>query len=591
MANRRLIWKITPAYLLIIGVCTAVAGWSVGEAVQHFHMSRTARQLEHKGNLVVHQVTDLVNGDGDQLQTLCEILGPSAGIRITIVGPNGLVLGDSEKDPGVMENHGNRPEIRLALDGKVGRSIRYSSTLGIQMMYLARPLRHDDQIVAVVRSAIPLTDLRHALWSVYKRIAMGGLVMSIIAVALTLFIFSRYVSKPLQDLQQGAMRFAAGRLDQVLLEPESQEIGALAQSLNTMARQLNDKIGTITQQSQEREAILSSMIEGLLAVDAQERIISTNSAAAELLHFDPAAAIGRRVVEVIRNPDLQKLITETLGSHEPSEGEVVLHVDGHDRFLQAQGTVLSDARGTGLGAVMVLHDVTRLRHLETIRRQFVANVSHELKTPITAIKAAVETILDDPSHAIQGTGQFLRIIARQADRLNAIVEDLLSLARIEQEERLGQMEPEPGRLAPVMRSAVETCQAKATEKHIDLAVEADTDLTATMIAPLLEQAIVNLLDNAIKYSPDQCKVWVKAHATESEVVVTVKDEGPGIATQHQPRLFDRFYRIDKARSRSVGGTGLGLAIVKHIALLHKGYVSLDSTVGVGSTFRMHLPVK
>ncbi len=358
--------------------------------------------------------------------------------------------------------------------------------------------------------------------------------------------------------------------------------------MNRMARQLSERIQTILRQQNEHEAMVSSMEEGVLAIDNSGTIISLNATCATLLGGEPDQFKGRLVHEVIRKRELLEFVKSALASTSPVDGD--LRVFGsQDRWLSAHGAALYDAQRRKIGVLVVLHDVSRLRHLENVRRDFVANVSHELRTPITSIKGFVETLLDGALDDRENAVRFLRIMLRQADRLDAIVGDLLTLSRIEKGSEEQWIELAPEAVAPVLQAAVEMCEMKAADKGIRLELTCPDKLTARINAPLLEQAVVNLVDNAIKYSGSGSTIEVRAAEDEASVVIRVEDHGCGIESRHLPRLFERFYRVDKARSRELGGTGLGLAIVKHIILAHRGSVSVESTVGTGSTFSLRLP--
>ncbi|MEM1027414.1 MAG: ATP-binding protein [Planctomycetota bacterium] len=356
-------------------------------------------------------------------------------------------------------------------------------------------------------------------------------------------------------------------------------------------RQLTERLGGAERRRSELEAVLSSMVEGVLAIDGEERVISLNRAAALMLSLEPKRAVGRPIQEVVRNAALQGLVAEVLSGSAsvPASGELSLRLNPgsstDDRSIQAHAASVRDAEGRHAGAVVVLHDITRLRRLESVRRDFVANVSHEIKTPISAIKAAVETLLDDETMPVGPRQNFTGIIARQTDRLDAIIEDLLSLTRLEQEGASVVDEIEPHPVASVLRAACETCQAKAHAKSIELQIDTEP-LTAQVVPTLLEQALVNLIDNAIKYSPAQTVVQIKAERRNEEVMISVADEGRGIEPEHLPRVFERFYRTDRARSRQLGGTGLGLSIVKHIAESLGGKARVTSQLGEGSTFTL-----
>jgi two-component system phosphate regulon sensor histidine kinase PhoR len=413
---------------------------------------------------------------------------------------------------------------------------------------------------------------------------------SIVGVAL--FVLSVIVFRSLRELGRAADHLAQGDFNHGINVKGPLPVRGLAGRLNEMAGQLQSRLATVVQQRNELGAVLSSMSEGVVAIDLEERIISLNRAAAQLLSLAPTWAIGRPIHEALRNSALQSFVGRTLTENAPLQQEITLRPSSgtgdEARYVQAVSAVLRDAAGRGFGVVVVLHEVTQLRRLELIRREFVANVSHEIKTPVSAIRAATETLQNGQEHDPEQVKRILGIVGRQSERLGQIVEDLLSLARIEQREQ--QMTQELGNepLLPVLRAATETCQAKAEQKQISLSVDCSQALRAHIDRPLLEQAVVNLIDNAVKYSPSGTTVQIRGWAGEAESVIAVTDQGRGIEPEHLPRVFERFYRTDKARSRAVGGTGLGLSIVKHVAEVQGGRVSVDSNPGRGSEFRIHL---
>jgi two-component system phosphate regulon sensor histidine kinase PhoR len=386
----------------------------------------------------------------------------------------------------------------------------------------------------------------------------------------------------------GAERFAGGDLAHRLPIPDSQELSVLARTLNRMASELEERIRAITRERNERQAILSSMIEGVIVVDAEQRVVELNRTAARWLRVDAEAVEGRTLPEAVRNADLLRFVTRTLSGEGPLEEDLVIH-NGAKRFLQLHGTLVRDADDRRIGALVVLHDVTRLRRLETMRRDFVANVSHEIRTPITSIKGFAETLQGGSTRSPDDVNRFLGIIAKEADRVSAVVEDLLTLARIEDEAERAQLALEEGNLRDFLEAAVEACRKRAARSSVELELACPDDLTGRINPSLLEQAVVNLIDNAIKYSPAGETVRVEAMIEADEIHIRVGDRGCGIEAEHLPRIFERFYRVDKARSRELGGTGLGLAIVKHIAQAHDGQVTVESTPDAGSLFTIRIP--
>jgi two-component system phosphate regulon sensor histidine kinase PhoR len=597
MAHRKLIWQLYPSLLLVtLGAVVAVAAY--GSAFfRQVHHQEVRDALEQLAAVSVEHVRLVLQTEGPNgLDSLCKRLARSSQgrMRLTIIAPSGKVLGDSHENPAVMDDHSTRPEIQEALRTGRGSSIRFSPTLGRQMMYVATVLREQNAPVVVVRVASSLAQVDKALHSVYVHVLWAGLVVAAVTAVLSLLV-SRRISRPIAAIEQVAQRFAGGELDVRVPTPDSVELAVLADSLNKMAAQLAERITTITEQRNELGAVLSSMVEAVLAVDNQGRIVSVNPAAAELLGIEPAQVQNRHMEEVIRNVDLQEFVRQTLAGVLPEETDISLPING-GRSFSLHGACLTDARGRRRGAVIVLNDMTRVRRLENIRRDFVANVSHELKTPVTSIQGFVEALVEGDVQDPAQVRKYLNIVARHASRLNAIIEDLLTLSRLEESgaRRGGTQGPASLRFTsspvkPVLEEAIHLSSVQADERRITIDLACPNDLEARVNPPLLEQAVMNLIDNAVKYSAEGSRVRVTAGQHEDEVTIAVRDEGCGIAPEHLTRIFERFYVVDKSRSRKLGGTGLGLAIVKHIMQAHGGRVSVESTPGKGSTFTLHLP--
>jgi two-component system phosphate regulon sensor histidine kinase PhoR len=585
MARRGLVWKLFPVHVALVLACTALAGAYVLGVVRDFHVARTQLGLLELARLVARELERRPLAPSET-EALMEGWRASSSARLTIIARDGVVLADSLADPASMESHAARPEVRRALAQGEALSERGSTTTGEEMLYAA--VRGGP---GVVRTAVSSRDVETSLQSVRRALFAGGLALVLASIVLWI-LHARWLTTPLLEIRRGAERLASGDLSRRIPVPDTDEAAGVAESLNRMAAQLEERLATIERQAGEQAAVLSSMTEGVLAADLRGVVVSANQAAARLLGGDAARMTGRRLHEVARHAELLRLASHVLETGEDASGEIVLEPQppGEDeRVVTVHASVLREG-GARRGAVIVLDDVTRLRRLESVRQEFVANVSHELKTPVTSIQGFIETLRDgavrDPARA----DRFLEIVARQAERLSSIIEDLLTLSRLEREGKRPDIPVRDGDVHDVLRSAVQACQAKASDRGLAVELVAPSErVLARMNPPLMEQAVVNLVDNAIEHSAAGEPVEVAARRAGDSVVIEVRDRGCGIDREHLPRLFERFYRVDRARSRKAGGTGLGLAIVKHIAQAHGGTVSVESEPGKGSTFRITLP--
>ena len=588
--NLRLFWLLYPSYLAIAGLALVALALASSVIGHRLYLDEVRGGTLARAEILRRPVAEMLQASRrEELDRWCKELGRNTDTRVTVIDMAGVPVADSEAVPSAMDNHRERPEVAAALRGQTGYSRRVSQTVHRDMIYVAVPLLSPDgHPLGVVRAARPVRSLQQALQHSYLRTAQG-LLLAAAGVAAVSFLLTRWLARPLRQMQEAAARFARGDLSARLHVSHSREIDSLATALDAMALQLGERFHTITQQRQEMEAILASMAEGVIAVGPDRRVLSLNEAAARMLAVKREDTTGRLLLEVVRNPALHQVVERALSAGAPAEGDATLRGESGEIDVQVRGTVLTDASGGRAGAVVVLNDVSRLRRLENLRREFAANVSHELRTPITSIRGFVETLqdgaLDDPPTA----RRFLDILAAQAERLNAIVEDLLLLARVEKDQEGCTLAKEPCELRGILQAAILSCSAKAADRGVELALDCAPDLQVTAAPVLLQQAVHNLLDNAITYSPRGGRVEVRGSRRESGSAVTVQDWGCGIAPEHQSRIFERFYRVDKARSRDLGGTGLGLAIVKHIVQAHGGRVTVDSAPGQGSTFTLALP--
>ena len=533
----------------------------------------------------------IIPGANDAVvDSLCDECGDRSGMRLTIIDRDGVVTGDSEEDPARMENHFDRPEIGKALSGSVGVSERYSGTLNQNFIYVAVPLKIDGVIMGAVRASIPLTEVEESLSEMYRSLFIASVIAALVAGFLSVLV-SRRISRPIGEVTRGVEHFDAGDLEYRIPVHGMAEVGELARAINRMASKLSDRIDTVELQKSEQEAVFCAIPQGIMVVSENESIVRMNPGASELFGISIDEAGGKSIQEVVRNKQLQKFVAETLASKGPVETDFILRTSISDMFMQARGVTLKSLNGNGAGAVIVLNNVTRIKKLENMRREFVANVSHELKTPVTAIKGFVETLMEGAIENKADAKNFLAIIDRQADRMNRIISDLLLLAQTERDEETGGIRFEKTNVREILDDARQVCSSKAADKNLIIEVNCEQDLEGQVNPALLEQAIINLVDNAIKYSEEGSKITVKAYRDADCLAMDVIDRGCGIEPENQLRLFERFYRIDKARSRKLGGTGLGLAIVKHIAGVHGGRVSVDSIYGKGSIFKVRIPLE
>jgi two-component system phosphate regulon sensor histidine kinase PhoR len=594
MARSRFVWHV------FAGFCAVVAAGLVGcfwlASVQLARLA-DASQLQ--------RVADVATGLTKLFPDRTEAIAPAAfadatrrmigstRTRVDLLSPDGTVLATSAPGGLVGERSPTADAIvEEARAGRIARASRYDAAAGKRILVVAAPVGPTGQPTGIVRVTADTVDSDAELARSQRWLLVGFLAWAAAGLAAGRAVAGR-LARPVADLSLAAARLANGDVSAPIPAAESAELADLADAIASLREQLVERGITIGRQGTQQEAVLGSMIEGVLAIDARQRVVGINRAAAELLSVDPDRAIRRPLQEVVRNPDLRRFALRAIDCREPVEDDLLLR-GARDRTIRLRGTALRDLSGEG-GAVIVLNDVTTMERLENIRRDFVANVSHELKTPIASIKGFVETLLDGAGDDPADQRRFLNIIARQADRLASIIEDLLALSRIEQSEGTGNLPKELVRMADLLSAVTVDCLPRAGDRSIRLDVTCDESIQAEVNAPLLEQALINLIDNASKYSDPGRTVWitvaVKPEAAEhaKAVVITVRDEGCGIDAEHLPRLFERFYRVDKARSRKLGGTGLGLSIVKHIVQAHGGTVAVESEPGVGSTFTIRLP--
>lgn len=587
--KNRFSFQLYISYLILIVISLIAVTLYASKSLRTFYIEKTKSDLYSRAVIFESQLKDNFN-DRSKIDTLCKRIGKLSYTRFTVILPSGVVIGDSDSDVSSMENHLNRPEVKEALSGSEGISIRFSTTIQQEMIYVACPVKEGNNIIAIIRTSISLGAINKKLSEIYIRIIMAGVIIIIFATILS-GIVSTKLTYPLKEIKNWSTHLALGEFQYEFPVKlcKSEEINSLFDSMRKMALKLDEQFKTIICRKNEFEAVLASMVEGVLAIDTNERIININNSALKLFNINHEEIRGKFIQEVIRNSKLYEFIRQTLTSEELQETEIILTAES-ETYLKIRGSVLYDSQHNNIGALIVINDITRIKKLENIRREFVANVSHELKTPITTIKGFTETLLEGAVDNPKELKHFLTIIDRDTERMVAIIDDLLVLSRLEEEAEKSDVKLEKHNIKFVINDAIESCREKADEKDISIVFNpAKEEISANLNPLLFKQAIFNLIDNAIKYSDNKSQVTIDITQSDLELIVRVSDTGWGIEEKHLSRIFERFYRVEKSRDRKLGGTGLGLAIVKHIVLVHNGRITVESIPGKGSSFQIYLP--
>jgi two-component system, OmpR family, phosphate regulon sensor histidine kinase PhoR len=581
--KNRLFWKLGLLYLSMLLLVLIALDLYVVRAIRREYLEAAYTQLESLSRLASAKPPQpleesALKGWAGQFA--------SSGIRMTLVAEDGKVMADSDEDPARMESHRMRQEIQDAFLKGSGRAVRHSTTLGHDLVYFAT--RHDPPNAKplVIRLSLPLHRLDEALFAFRGRLWSISLLILAMAGGISLLFF-RIISGRIGRLKEFSRRVAEGDFRPLAIDLSRDELSELADTLNQTASKLDNTIRTLTDERNQSAAILASMEEGVAVIGCDQRAIYCNRAFCRAVGVPNISWAGRPVMELIRHSDLFSYVQKALTGAETIHGEIVIGSIRTRSFDVTAAPVRSE--GSITGAVIVLHDISEIRRLERARRDFIANISHEFKTPLTAIQGFAETLLGGALEDIENRRRFLGIIREHALRLGRLTEDLLKLAQIE----AGQMQREarPVAVSEIIETCMETVRVKAEQKKLLLEAEYADDL------PLLhgdlqafQEILNNLLDNALRYTAAGGRVKVKAALEASEMVISVSDTGIGIPKADQDRIFERFYRTDAARSRESGGTGLGLSIVKHLAEVYGGWIKVESEVGIGSVFYVFLPV-
>ncbi len=555
-------------FIVLAGLTTVILLFSI-YSIRNHYIKTLENDLKNISLLLEPHVTRLIQSkDYSQLDSLIKYEGEHTGIRITIIKPDGTVLADSKKNPTTMENHRNRPEIITALSGNIGKSLRFSTTVKERMMYIARPIIKDNHIIGIIRVSLFVKDINKLINSLTGKIIFSAIILLLISFFIS-YILSKNLYMPLKSLTEAAKSIASGKLDTRIDIKNRDEFGILSESFNEMAEKLQMLFNDIKTKEEELREIINSLKEGLCVIDNNGKIILFNKKFETIIGINPS---DKFFWEVVKSPEISNMVNAQI--------ETIDEIEFNNKVFLITLTKIENKKER----ILVFHDITELKKIEQIKKDFVANVSHELRTPLTAIKGYIETLEDE----ISGENlHYLKIIKKHTNRIINMVEDLLSLSKIEDLETQN-INMKNVKIYNIANDVIRIFTPYAEEKGLSLTMEyKDKNIQIKGDPFLIEQMIINLIENALKYT-DEGSVTLKIYESDNNenIILEVSDTGIGIPENQIDRIFERFYVVDKSRSRKMGGTGLGLSIVKHIVLLHNAKIEVESKEEKGSTFRV-----
>jgi len=559
----------------------------LGVYLTHFardlQLDNLRSHLEKEARIIAEASQPAFLDQGDDLDALAKKLGEEIEARVTIIALDGTVLGDSQEDPSTMENHSTRPEVKDALEFGFGESIRYSTTLGEQMMYVAVPITSQSNIVGVARVALPLVAIQSSVNHVTLIISLAMVATTVVAIVAAGLI-ARATTRPIREITKASRRIAAGELGRKIPIRTKDETGQLAQAFNEMSLNLNKVIGDISTEKTKLQTILANMADGVMMVDVEGKIVLANQATERLFNFQEKDVINKPLIEVVHDYEADEILKLCLRTSQTQTAQFESAIS--KRFLRAIAVPLIE--DSLRGALLLFQDLTELRSLQTMRRELIGNISHELRTPLAGIKAMVETLKEGAIEDRQAAADFLSRIEGEVDHMTQMVSELTELSRIETGR--AELRMSPLNLNMLVEEVVVQLNPLAQRQQVTITTDFAIDLpTVRGDSDRIRQALINLVHNAIKFNHPGGKVTLSTKVDGECVVVSVSDTGIGISKEELLYVFERFYKADKARSR--GGTGLGLAIAKHIIQAHGGSIWAQSEEGRGSTFSFSLPIR
>jgi len=579
--------KLTLTILGLISLVLILMGFYLAKILENSYL-QTQQELLYRESNLIGQVVRLTEADlrMERLAKEVEMIAYNEEVRITVINSEGDVLFDNYSAPQGMENHLLRPEFQTALEGKTGISRRYSETLGEEMMYVAVPVTRGTEIIGAVRSAMNMEGIAGAIHQMWFSV-LTGLFVTLVISSIVVSRISFSITRPIEEITRVARNITQRQFASRVRIKATDEIGQLAGAINFMASSLEQQMREISENQQRLSGVLNNMTSGVMLVNEQRRIQLVNPAAEKLLGASGSDVVGKLHIEAGKNIGLSQYIDRCLETGEKFREEVHVFYP-QERILDANFAPYLNFKGEAMGVVVVLHDITEIRRLEKMRSDFVANVSHELRTPITSIKGFTETLLDGAMYEEETCRNFLQIISDESERLYRLIRDILDLSKIEQKRIT--LQPQRICLQELISSAAALLREQAQRKNLTVRLpEPQPPIWLTADKDCLQQILLNLLANAVAYTPENGMIAIEAETEGKNVKLMVRDTGIGIPEEDLPRIFERFYRVDKARSRDSGGTGLGLAIVKHLVEILQGEIHVESSEGAGTTFTVTLP--
>lgn len=579
--------KITLAFLLVITILLGTLGIYVAKLLEKTYMDILENRLSKEAIVIADDIilNDLYSKP-DKLENRIIQFSKEISARITVIDKQGKVLGDTESNPSTLPNHLDRPEVQEALKTGMGLSKRFSTTVKHDLLYVAVPIKKGDTIVGVIRLSVPETTISETVNKIWLSLTVGLLVTFVIF-GVIIGNVSLRVTRPIEEIIKVAREVTEKNYNKrVLIQPRG-EIGQLARAINFMIESLEQQLVLVEENEKRLEGIINNMFSGILLVGDSKKIILANEAATRLLGCDSENLIGQHYQEIGKNSGLIPLIKHCFEKGEQVREEIHIYYPS-EKILDVNLASYRNDSGEIKGIIVLLHDITSIRRLEKLRSEFVTNVSHELKTPITSIKGFTETLLDGALDDPEISRHFLTIINEESDRLYRLISEILDLSRVEQKKM--PLQVEEINLSKLIKETVRIVREEARDKGIAIFLPLAETVMIEGDSDRLRQIILNLVSNAINYTPENGEVTINIREISgNQIEIQVSDTGIGIAPEHLPRIFERFYRVDKARSRASGGTGLGLAIVKHLVESHHGEIHAESEEGKGTTFTILLP--